>query len=172
MIKKGRLHGHIYGKKPGDNFYLANQLKKKCKKRECQGIHDRFLFDHAFRVRLRTIETKKFVEDGMFLQMKITFVYQKKNTSTTRTNGSSISISRAMTPNHGENVLISKSVGYNRTFTPRSWRMTTQAHDLLEVSGTATVIAFFFHFVAMEWILVIFIRIQRKSMTEDACKDL
>ena len=33
-IKKGRLHGHRYGKKPGDKeYYIANQLKKKCKKR-------------------------------------------------------------------------------------------------------------------------------------------
>ena len=31
VIKKGRLHGHQYGKKPGDKQYnLANQLKKKC----------------------------------------------------------------------------------------------------------------------------------------------
>ena len=34
VIKKGRAHGHIYGKKPGDKeHYLANQVKKKCKKR-------------------------------------------------------------------------------------------------------------------------------------------
>ena len=33
VIKKGRLHGHRYGKKPGDREYCsANQLKKKCKK--------------------------------------------------------------------------------------------------------------------------------------------
>ena len=49
----------------------------------------------------KTIEMKKFVEDGMFLQMKITLIIcQKKNTSTTRTNGGSISISRALTPYH------------------------------------------------------------------------
>ena len=34
VIKKGRRHGHRYGKKPGDKeYYLANQLKKKCKKK-------------------------------------------------------------------------------------------------------------------------------------------
>ena len=34
VIKKGRPHGHRYGKKPGDKeYYTANQLKKKCKKR-------------------------------------------------------------------------------------------------------------------------------------------
>ena len=53
VIKKGRPHGHRYGKKPGDKeYYLANQLKKKCKKKKFQGIHDRFLLDHAFRVRM------------------------------------------------------------------------------------------------------------------------
>ena len=33
-------------------YYLACQLKKKCKKRDYQGIHDRFLRDHKFRVRM------------------------------------------------------------------------------------------------------------------------
>ena len=53
VIKKGRPHGHRYGKKPGDKeYYLANQLKKKCKKRQFQRIHDRFLRDHEFRIRM------------------------------------------------------------------------------------------------------------------------
>ena len=52
------------------------------------------------------------------------------------------------------------------------WRTTTQAHALLEVPATAIVIEFFLHLVAMEWILVVFPRIQRKSMKEDACKGL
>ena len=53
VIKKGRPHGHRYGKKPGDKeYYLANQLKKKCKKKKFQGIHDRFLRDHEFRIRM------------------------------------------------------------------------------------------------------------------------
>ena len=41
-IKKGRLHGHRHGKKPGDReYYIANSLKKKCKKKYYLGIHDR-----------------------------------------------------------------------------------------------------------------------------------
>ena len=44
--------------------------------------------------------------------------------------------------------------------------------QLLEVPATAIVIEFFLHLVAMEWILVVFLRIQRKSMKEDACKGL
>ena len=53
VIKKGRPHGHRYGKKLGDKeYYLANQLKKKCKKRQFQGIQDRFLQDQEFRIRM------------------------------------------------------------------------------------------------------------------------
>ena len=34
VIKKGKLHGHRYGNKPRDKeYYLANQLKKNCKKK-------------------------------------------------------------------------------------------------------------------------------------------
>ena len=64
------------------------------------------------------------------------------------------------------------SVVYIKPFTPRSLLTTTQAHAPLEVTATATVIEFFLHLVAMEWILVVFIRIQRMSMKEDTCKDL
>ena len=53
VIKKGRPHGHRYGKKPGDKeYYLAHQLKKKCKKKKFQGIYDRFLRAHEFHVRM------------------------------------------------------------------------------------------------------------------------
>ena len=50
VIKKGRLHGHRYGKKLGDKEYHdANQLKKKC---NFQGIHDRFVRDPEYRCRM------------------------------------------------------------------------------------------------------------------------
>ena len=49
-IKKGRPHGHRYGKKPGDHeYYIANSLKKKCKKKNFLGIHDRFIRDEKYR---------------------------------------------------------------------------------------------------------------------------
>ena len=48
-----RPHGHRYGKKPGDKeYYTANQLKKRCKKKYFQGIHDRFIRDPEFRIRM------------------------------------------------------------------------------------------------------------------------
>ena len=49
-VKKGRHHGHRYGKKPGDHeYYIENSLKKKCKKKFYLGIHDRFIGDEKFR---------------------------------------------------------------------------------------------------------------------------
>ena len=49
-IKKGRPHGQEYGKKPGEKeYYIAHQLKKECKKKYYQGIHDRFVRDDKFR---------------------------------------------------------------------------------------------------------------------------
>ena len=60
VIKKGRLHGHRYGKKPGDKeYFTANQLKKRCKKKFFQGIHDRFIRDPEFgsSSRRRTLST-------------------------------------------------------------------------------------------------------------------
>ena len=48
-IKKGRPHGHRYGKKPRDHeYYIANSLNKKCKNKFCLGIHDRFIRDEKF----------------------------------------------------------------------------------------------------------------------------
>ena len=49
-IRKGRPHGHQYGKKEGDKeYHTANQLKKKCRKRGYNNIHDRFIRDTWFR---------------------------------------------------------------------------------------------------------------------------
>ena len=40
-------------KKPENKeYFTANQLKKKCKKRDFQGIHDRFIRDPEFRIRM------------------------------------------------------------------------------------------------------------------------
>ena len=53
VINKGRPHGHRYGKLPGNKeYYLANNLEKRCIKKDYKGIHDRFLRDHIFRGRM------------------------------------------------------------------------------------------------------------------------
>ena len=49
-IRKGRPHGHRNGKKEGhQEYHTANQLQKKCKKRQFLSIHDRFIRDTWFR---------------------------------------------------------------------------------------------------------------------------
>ena len=50
VIKKGRLHGHRYGKtKEQRDHHIAHNLKKRFIKRNFEGIHDRFLKDPEFR---------------------------------------------------------------------------------------------------------------------------
>ena len=50
FIKKGRPHGHRYGKKDRDHeYFIVNSFKKKCKKKNFLGIHDRFIRDEKFR---------------------------------------------------------------------------------------------------------------------------
>ena len=49
-IRKGRPHGHKYGKKEGcKEYHTANQLQKKCRKKEYKNIQDRFIRDLWFR---------------------------------------------------------------------------------------------------------------------------
>ena len=49
-IRKGRPHGHRYGKKPGcKEYHTANQLQRKCRKKKYDSIHDRFIRDKTFR---------------------------------------------------------------------------------------------------------------------------
>ena len=50
FIKKGRPHGHRYGKtKEQRDYDIARNLRKRCIKRNFEGIHDRFLKDPVFR---------------------------------------------------------------------------------------------------------------------------
>ena len=49
-IRKGRPHGHRYGKAPGcKEYHTANQLQKRCRKKKYDHIHDRFIRDKFFR---------------------------------------------------------------------------------------------------------------------------
>ena len=50
-IRKGRPHGHRYGKAPGcKEYHAANQLARKCRKKKYDSIHDRFIRDKTFRM--------------------------------------------------------------------------------------------------------------------------
>ena len=45
-IRKNRPHGHRYGKAPGcKEYFTANQLQRKCRKKKYDSIHDRFIQD-------------------------------------------------------------------------------------------------------------------------------
>ena len=49
-IRKGRPHGHRYGKAPGcKEYHTANQLARRCHKKKYDSIHDRFIRDKFFR---------------------------------------------------------------------------------------------------------------------------
>ena len=50
FIRKGRPHGHRYGKKEGcKEFHTAKQLQKRCRKKQYENIHDRFIRGTWFR---------------------------------------------------------------------------------------------------------------------------
>ena len=49
-IRKDKPRGHTYGKSQGcKKYHTVNQLAKKCRKKECDSIHDRYIRDKAFR---------------------------------------------------------------------------------------------------------------------------
>ena len=63
-IRKNRPHGHRYGKAPGcKDYFTANQLAKKCRKKKYDSIHDRYIRDKTFR--------KSMIEVGRSEQMII-----------------------------------------------------------------------------------------------------
>ena len=63
-IRKNRPHGHRYGKSQGcKEYFTANQLAKKCRKKKYDSIHDRFIRDKTFR--------KAMIEVGRSEQMII-----------------------------------------------------------------------------------------------------
>ena len=111
---------------------------------------------------LNTIEMKKFVDDGMFLQMKITIIInQKKNTSTTRTNGGFIQISKVLTPYHWDNVLISSKHCLPCNVKTRSRRRTTRAYLLSQAQTMAVGTEFIFYMVELARLLVVFLQFRK-----------
>ena len=61
-IKKGRPHG--YGKKEGDHeYFIANSLKKKCKKGDFLGIHDRFIRDARRKTMIELGRTEEVIRE-------------------------------------------------------------------------------------------------------------
>ena len=49
-IRKGRPHGHRYGKAPGcKEYHTANQLARRCRKKKYDSIHERYIRYETFR---------------------------------------------------------------------------------------------------------------------------
>ena len=108
---------------------------------------------------LKTVEMKKLVDDGMFLQMKSTLIIcQKKITSTTRTNGGFIQ-NRAIK----KSFWFQASVVYLATITTRSRRRTTRAYLLLQAQTMAVGTEFIFYMVELARFLVVFLKFQRRG---------
>ena len=144
VIKKGRPHGHRYGKKPGDReYYLANQLQKKCKKKKFQGIHDRFLRDHVFRERM--------IQHNRDQEVCRAWDDLAEQDHTYR-------MSEAEYVHYRQNWWISLNKSGNTTEPIRKCSHFNQALSTMEIG-----IEFFFFLVAMKRILVVFLRIPRKS---------
>ena len=170
VIKKGRPHGHRYGKNQETKniIWRTNWRRNAKRKSSKESMTDSYEIMNFVSEWLNIIEMKKFVDDGMFLQMKITLVTcQKKNTSTTRINGGSIPISRVLTPYHWENVLISskRCLPWN---VYRSWRGTIRAHLFLQAQTMAVGIEFVLYMVEMARFLVVFLkfRMSRKRQAK------
>ena len=155
-IKKGRPHGHRYGKTPEKKeYHLALILKKRCIKRRFTGIHDRFLRDHASHKRMLEHNRDEDVclkWDDLAEQDFTPIKCQNQNIFTTDKNW-------RISPNKSGRRLaqpLRNRSDFNQALSTLNrlhqsiWRTTTQAHAFLEVPATATVIEFFLHLVAME----------------------
>ena len=167
VIKKGRPHGHRYGKLPENKeYHLAHNLKRRCKKRDYKGIHDRFLRDHVFRERIIQHNRDEEVcrawdvlaeQDHTYRMSEAEYFHYRQNwwISLNKSGNGTQPVRKRSDFNQALSTI--------KPFTPRSWRTITRTHTILEVQGMETGIEFFLLKVAMERILVVFLRIQRKS---------
>ena len=77
VMKKGGRHGHHYGKtKEQKDHYIAHNLRRRCKKRGFEGIHDRFQKDPVFREPQTSIDRTEEVCIQMDKDAKKDFTYR------------------------------------------------------------------------------------------------
>ena len=156
MIKKGRPHGHRYGKtKEQRDDHVANNLRKRCIKRQFEGIHDRFLKDEIFRASQLDHDRTKEVciqmdelaqKDFSHHMTQGEYFRYRKNWWISLNNSGRAERRRGRSDFNG--------VVYIKPSTPRSWRRTTQTSAIQEISKLAPIIKFFFQLVAMERLMV------------------
>ena len=175
VIKKGRPHGTDMGNfQKTKNITWPIILKKRCIKRDYKGIHDRFLRDHVFRGRMfensrdeevcRAWDVLAEQDHTYHMSEEEKYFHYKQNWWI------SLNKSGNDTQPLRKRSDFKKALSTLKTFTPRSWRRPTRAHSLLEVQTMETDIEFFLHLVAMARLLVVFLRIQRKSRKKRQAK--
>ena len=91
VIKKGRPHGHRYGKKAGRQGILFGKPVEEENARNSfskESMTDSYEMKHSVIEWLKMVETKMFVDNGMLLQMKIIpTIWPHKNITITRVFG-------------------------------------------------------------------------------------
>ena len=152
VIKKGRLHGHRYGKTPEKKeSHIAHTLKNRCIKRGFKGIHDRFLRSPEFRasmlehdcddkvcIKMDDLADKDF---SHYMTESEYFRYKQNWWISLNKSGNTGPLRNRSDFNEALSTL--------KPFTPRIWRTTTLAPALLEEPGRAPIIKFFFQLVAI-----------------------
>ena len=171
VIKKGRPHVNGPGKTTEQrNYHIAHKLRKRCLKRHYEGIHDRFLKDPEFResqlehnrteevcIKMDDLADKNF---SHCMTQAEYFRYKQNWWISLNKSGKTGPVRNRSDFNEALSTLncLHQESGERQLRPP------------LEVSSMAPIIEFFLQLVAMEWFLVGFIIIQRKSINEDACK--
>ena len=172
VITKGRPHGHRYGKTPQEKeYHQAHNLKKRCTKKHFKGIHHRFVNDPEFRasqlehdgdeevcIKMDELAQKDFRHRMTQAEY---FRYKQNWWISLNKSGNTGPLRNRSDFNEALSTL-------NRLHQESGERQ-LRPTPFLEVSTMAPIIEFFLQLVAMEWFLVEFIIIQRKSINEDAC---
>ena len=82
-------------------IWLTNWRRNVKRESSKESMIDSYTITHSVFEWLKIIEMKNFVDDGIFLRMKITLtIWQYKNTYTIKTNGDFIQISKVLTLCH------------------------------------------------------------------------
>ena len=142
-------------------YHLAHYLKKRYIKRKFTGIHDRFLRDHVFRERM--LENNRDEDvcrewDDLAEQSESEYFHHRQNWW--------ISLNKS-----GSNTEpVRKRSDFNQALSTLNRSHQEAGGQQLRplpcwgVQGMETGLEFFLHLVALERILVVFLRIQRKSL--------
>ena len=163
VIKKGRPHGHRYGKtKEQKDHHIAHNLRKRCIKRNFEGIHDRFLKDPTYRESQPEHDRNEEVciQMDKIAQKDFTYRMTQEEYFRYRKNWL-ISLNKS-----GKIGPVKDRSDFNDVLTttnrPKIWRATTQASAILEIPAMAPIIEFVLQqLVAVERFLVEFMTIKK-----------